>query len=99
MFMIRQKQYPSVAKKLWGNALGSPSYYFAASCGGAQVAIIRQDIEQHRTTANTQTADNSKHLRCPRYSSSPLTQKISAHPVKNNRHELTCFSSPIQYKP
>jgi putative transposase len=43
--MIRQKQYPSVAKKLWGNALGSPSYYFAASCGGAQVAIIRQDIE------------------------------------------------------
>ncbi len=79
--MIRQKQYPSVAKKLWGNALGSPSY-FAASCGGAQVAIIRQDIEQHRTTANTQTADNPKHLRCPRSSSSPLTEMISAHPLK-----------------
>ena len=104
MLMIRQKQYPSVAKKLWGSALGSPSY-FAASCGGAQVAIIRQDIEQHRTTsnnieqqqttannskqqqttANTQTADNPKHLRCPRYSSSPLTQRISAHPVKGSR--------------
>jgi len=50
--MIRQKQYPSVAKKLWGSALGSPSY-FAASCGGAQVAIIRQDIEQHRTASNS----------------------------------------------
>ncbi len=42
-------------------------------------------IEQHRTTANTPTADNPKHLRCPRYSSSPLTQRISAHPVKGSR--------------
>jgi putative transposase len=52
--MIRQKQYPSVAKKLWGNALGSPSY-FAASCGGAQVAIIRQDIEQQQTANHQNT--------------------------------------------
>ncbi len=62
--MIRQKQYPSVAKKLWGNALGSPSY-FAASCGGAQVAIIRQDIEQHRTTSNNSKHPNSRQPETP----------------------------------
>jgi len=39
--MIRQKRYPSVTKKLWGGALWSPSY-FAASCGGAPIAVIRQ---------------------------------------------------------
>jgi putative transposase len=46
--MIRQKQYPSVSKKRWDNALWSPSY-FAASCGGAPVAVIRQHIEQQQT--------------------------------------------------
>ena len=46
--MIRQKQYPSVANKLWGNALWSPSY-FAGSCGGAPIAVIRQYIEQQQT--------------------------------------------------
>ena len=38
---IRQRQYPSVTKKLWGGALWSPSY-FAGSCGGASIEIIRQ---------------------------------------------------------
>jgi putative transposase len=46
--MIRQKQYPSIRKKLWGGALWSPSY-FAGSCGGAPIAIIRQYIEQQQT--------------------------------------------------
>ncbi len=46
--MIRQKNYPSIRKKLWGTALWSPSY-FAASCGGAPIAIIRQYIEQQQT--------------------------------------------------
>jgi putative transposase len=46
--MIRLKKYPSIAKKLWGGALWSPSY-FAASCGGAPIAIIRQYIEQQQT--------------------------------------------------
>ncbi|OOS22492.1 IS200/IS605 family transposase [Moraxella lincolnii] len=41
---IRQRQYPSVTKKLWGGALWSPSY-FAGSCGGAPIEIIRQYIE------------------------------------------------------
>lgn len=47
-FLIRKKNYPSIKKKLWGGALWSPSY-FAASCGGAPIAVIRQYIEQQRT--------------------------------------------------
>ena len=46
--MIRQKKYPNVRKKLWGGALWSPSY-FAGSCGGAPISIIRQYIEQQQT--------------------------------------------------
>jgi putative transposase len=46
--MIRQKQYPSIRKRLWGGALWSPSY-FAGSCGGAPISIIRQYIEQQKT--------------------------------------------------
>ncbi len=46
--MIRKKNYPSIRRKLWGGALWSPSY-FAGSCGGAPIGIIRQYIEQQRT--------------------------------------------------
>ncbi len=46
--LIRQKQYPSVRKRLWGNSLWSPSY-FAGSCGGAPISIIRQYIEQQNS--------------------------------------------------
>src|SRR3990172_269773 len=46
--LIRKKDYPSIKKKLWGGALWSPSY-FAGSCGGAPIAIIRQFIEQQKT--------------------------------------------------
>ncbi|WP_025645629.1 MULTISPECIES: IS200/IS605 family transposase [unclassified Psychrobacter] len=46
--LIRKKQYPSISKQLWGSALWSPSY-FAGSCGGAPVEIIRQYIEQQNT--------------------------------------------------
>jgi len=44
----RQKGYPSIRKKLWGGALWSPSY-FAGSCGGAPIEIVRQYIEQQKT--------------------------------------------------
>lgn len=43
--MIGKKNYPSMRKKLWGGALWSPSY-FAGSCGGAPIAVIRQYIQQ-----------------------------------------------------
>ncbi len=46
--MIRKKNYPSIRRKLWGDALWSPSY-FAGSCGGAPINVIRQYIEQQRT--------------------------------------------------
>ena len=46
--MIRQKEYPTIKQKLWGNALWSPSY-FAGSCGGAPIDIVRQYIEQQKT--------------------------------------------------
>ena len=46
--MIRKKKYPNFRKKLWGGALWSPSY-FAGSCGGAPIAVIRKYIEQQQT--------------------------------------------------
>lgn len=46
--MIRLKNYPSIRQKLWGGALWSPSY-FAGSCGGAPISIIRQYIENQKT--------------------------------------------------
>ena len=47
--MIREKNYPSIRKKLWGGATWSPSY-LAGSCGGAPIAVIRQYIEQLQST-------------------------------------------------
>ena len=46
--LVRKKNYPSIQKKLWGNMLWAPSY-FAGSCGGAPIAVIRQYIEQQQT--------------------------------------------------
>jgi len=46
--MIRKKNYSSIRKNLWGDALWSPSY-FAGSCGGAPIEILRQYIEQQKT--------------------------------------------------
>jgi putative transposase len=39
---------PDIARRYWKGALWSPRY-FAASCGGAPLGIIRQYIEQQRT--------------------------------------------------
>ncbi len=46
--LLRKKEYPSIKGQLWGNTLWSPSY-FAGSCGGAPIEIIRQYIEQQNT--------------------------------------------------
>ncbi|MEI7997286.1 MAG: IS200/IS605 family transposase [Methylococcaceae bacterium] len=46
--MIRKENFPCIAKKLWGGHLWSPSY-FAGSCGGAPIDVIKQYIEQQRT--------------------------------------------------
>ena len=39
---------PDIADRYWKNMLWSPSY-FAASCGGAPIGIVRQYIEQQQT--------------------------------------------------
>ena len=46
--LIRKKGYPSIQKKLWGGSLWSPSY-FAGSCGGTPISVLRQYIEAQRT--------------------------------------------------
>jgi len=43
--LIRKKKHPSIQKALWGNSLWSPSY-FAGSCGGAPLEIVKQYIQQ-----------------------------------------------------
>ena len=45
---VRKAKFKSVKEKLWGDALWSPSY-FAGSCGGAPLEIIKQYIEQQET--------------------------------------------------
>ena len=45
---IRQKKFPHLQKLLWMDSLWSPSY-FAGSCGGAPLEIIKQYIEQQQT--------------------------------------------------
>ena len=46
--MIRKRNYVSIRKKLWGGALWSPSY-FAGSCGGAPIELIRQYVRQQQS--------------------------------------------------
>lgn len=46
--LLRGKGYASIQKALWGKALWSPSY-FAGSCGGAPISIIRQYIESQQS--------------------------------------------------
>lgn len=45
---ILRTKHPEIKKKLWGNALWSPSY-FASSCGGAPIGVIKQYIQQQQT--------------------------------------------------
>ena len=45
---LLRKQFPEIETWYWNGALWSPSY-FAASCGGAPLSVIRQYIEQQKT--------------------------------------------------
>ena len=45
---LLRKQFPSLVRRYWKGVLWSPSY-FAASCGGAPLAMIKQYIENQRT--------------------------------------------------
>ena len=45
---LLKKKYPELEKKYWKGKLWSPSY-FAGSCGGAPISVIRQYIKQQKT--------------------------------------------------
>jgi len=45
---LLRKQFPTLVRRYWKGVLWSPSY-FAASCGGAPLSIIKQYIENQRT--------------------------------------------------
>jgi putative transposase len=45
--LLKKENYPEVTQKLWGGHLWSPSY-FAASCGGAPLEIIKSYIDNQR---------------------------------------------------
>lgn len=45
---LLRKERPDIADRYYQGVLWSPSY-FAASCGGAPIAIVRQYIEQQNT--------------------------------------------------
>jgi putative transposase len=46
--LIRKKNYPSIAQALWKDAFWSPSY-FASSCGGAPLSMIKAYIQSQAT--------------------------------------------------
>jgi putative transposase len=45
---LLRRDRPDLATHCWQGVLWSPSY-FAASCGGAPISIVRQYIEQQKT--------------------------------------------------
>ena len=45
---LLRKERPDLKTRYWKNMLWSPSY-FASSCGGAPIGIIKQYIEQQQT--------------------------------------------------
>ena len=45
---LLRKERPDLINRYWKNMLWSPSY-FASSCGGAPIGIIKQYIEQQQT--------------------------------------------------
>ena len=45
---LPRQQRPDIRKRYWKGVLWSPSY-FASSCGGAPISIVRQYIEQQKT--------------------------------------------------
>jgi putative transposase len=45
---LLRRDFPQLATRFWKGVLWSPSY-FAASCGGAPISIIKQYIQQQKT--------------------------------------------------
>ncbi len=47
--LAARQQRPDIRKRYWKGVLWSPSY-FASSCGGAPISIVRQYIEQQQSS-------------------------------------------------
>ena len=45
---LLRKERPDIQNHYWNGVLWSPSY-FASSCGGVPISIVRQYIEQQQT--------------------------------------------------
>lgn len=45
---LLRRERPDIEKRYWKNVLWSPSY-FAASCGGAPLHVLKQYVEQQKT--------------------------------------------------
>ena len=45
---LLRKERPDIQNRYWKGVLWSPSY-FAASCGGEPISVVRQYIEQQKT--------------------------------------------------
>ena len=45
---LLRKEHPDIQRRYWNGVLWSPSY-FASSCGGAPISILRQYIEEQQT--------------------------------------------------
>jgi putative transposase len=45
---LLRRERPDIEKRYWKNVLWSPSY-FAASCGGAPLNVLKQYVEQQKT--------------------------------------------------
>ena len=46
--LLRKKNFPTMRKALWGSHLWSPSY-FAGSCGGAPLELVKKYIEGQKS--------------------------------------------------
>lgn len=64
-----RNERPDVKSRYWKNMLWSPSY-FASSCGGAPIEIIRQYIHQQKNTAMKQREKSCATVHCPSSKSS-----------------------------
>ena len=73
---LLRKERPDIQKRYWKGVLWSPSY-FASSCGGAPISIVRQYIEQQQTPTL-----NPRATRPPARSLPARTAELAAHRVK-----------------
>ena len=79
---------PDMEKRYWNHVLWSPSY-FAASCGGAPLSIIKQYVLQQKTPLPRFIAGKSSCQRCLR-TSYEVVQNVEAVGASDAHIVATC---------